>query len=316
MGWKILLPQEIMSEGRKLLEDAGHTVIDGRGFETEDVLADFKEYQPDAMIVRITPITREVIESNPNLKVIVRHGAGFDALDVKACHDNNVQALYAPVANSTSVAETAMLLILECSRNVTVLHKTWVDDFYKAKLKVRKNTLNGKTIGIIGCGNIGSRVAKRCLAFEMNVLAYDPYKPASEFPDGVEVVRDLDRIFKECDYVSLHCPLTPQTTGLVNAEFIAKMKPNAFLINTSRGPVVDEQALADALKSGRISGAGVDVLSTEPPKESNPLLGCENCLITPHIAWAGFETRTRLVGIVEENLRAFVKGEPINVVNE
>ena len=102
MGWKILLPQEIMSEGRKLLEDAGHTVIDGRGFETEDVLADFKEYQPDAMIVRITPITREVIESNPNLKVIVRHGAGFDALDVKACHDNNVQALYAPVANSTS----------------------------------------------------------------------------------------------------------------------------------------------------------------------------------------------------------------------
>ena len=200
MGWKILLPQEIMSEGRKLLEDAGHTVIDGRGFETEDVLADFKEYQPDAMIVRITPITREVIESNPNLKVIVRHGAGFDALDVKACHDNHVQALYAPVANSTSVAETAMLLILECSRNVTVLHKTWVNDFYKAKLKVRKNTLNGKTIGLIGCGNIGSRVAKRCLAFEMNVLAYDPYKPASEFPDGVEVVRDLDRIFKHSGY--------------------------------------------------------------------------------------------------------------------
>ena len=103
MAWKILLPQEIMSEGRKLLEDAGHTIIDGRGFEPEDVLADFKEYQPDAMIVRITPISREIIESNPNLKVIVRHGAGFDALDVKACHDNNVQALYAPVANSTSV---------------------------------------------------------------------------------------------------------------------------------------------------------------------------------------------------------------------
>ena len=135
MAWKILLPQEIMSEGRKLLEDAGHTIIEGRGFETEDVRADMKEYQPDAMIVRITPITREVIEANPNLKVVVRHGAGFDALDVKACHDNGVQTLYAPVANSTSVAETAMLLILECSRNVTLLHKTWVDDYYKAKLK-------------------------------------------------------------------------------------------------------------------------------------------------------------------------------------
>ena len=108
MGWKILLPQEIMSEGRKLLEDAGHTVIDGRGFETEDVLADFKEYQPDAMIVRITPITREVIESNPNLKVIVRHGAGFDALDVKTYPDNNIQVLHEPAANSTSIAEAAI----------------------------------------------------------------------------------------------------------------------------------------------------------------------------------------------------------------
>ena len=185
MPWKVLLPQEIMAEGRKLLEDAGHTIIEGRGFETEDVLADFKEYQPEAMIVRITPITREVIESNPNLKVVVRHGAGFDALDVKACHDNGVQALYAPVANSTSVAETAFMLILEMSRNVTVLHKTWVDEYYKAKLKVRKNTVSGKTLGIIGCGNIGSRVAKRALAFEMNVMCFDPYKPAKDFPDGV-----------------------------------------------------------------------------------------------------------------------------------
>lgn len=129
-----------MPEGRKLLEDAGHTIIDGRGFETADVLADMKAHQPDAIIVRITPITREVIESNPNLKVVVRHGAGFDALDVKACHDNGVQTLYAPVANSTSVAETALLLILECSRNVTRLRKTWVDAYYEAKLKLRKTT--------------------------------------------------------------------------------------------------------------------------------------------------------------------------------
>ena len=297
MGWKILLPQEIMSEGRKLLEDAGHTVIDGRGFETEDVLADFKEYQPDAMIVRITPITREVIESNPNLKVIVRHGAGFDALDVKACHDNNVQALYAPVANSTSVAETAMLLILECSRNVTVLHKTWVNDFYKAKLKVRKNTLNGKTIGLIGCGNIGSRVAKRCLAFEMNVLAYDPYKPASEFPDGVEVVRDLDRIFKECDYVSLHCPLTPATRHLINADTLVLMKPTAFLINTSRGALIDEPALIKALQEHKIAGAGLDVQETEPPVEDNPLYTLDNVILTPHMGWKGLETRQRLLSI-------------------
>ena len=315
MGWKILLPQEIMSEGRKLLEDAGHTVIDGRGFETEDVLADFKEYQPDAMIVRITPITREVIESNPNLKVIVRHGAGFDALDVKACHDNNVQALYAPVANSTSVAETAMLLILECSRNVTVLHKTWVNDFYKAKLKVRKNTLNGKTIGLIGCGNIGSRVAKRCLAFEMNVLAYDPYKPASEFPDGVEVVRDLDRIFKECDYVSLHCPLTPATRHLINADTLALMKPTAFLINTSRGALIDEPALIKALQEHKIAGAGLDVQETEPPVEDNPLYTLDNVILTPHMGWKGLETRQRLLSILKGNIDGFINGNPVNVVS-
>lgn len=283
MPWKILLPQEIMSEGRKLLEDAGHTIIEGRGFETEDVLADMKEYQPDAMIVRITPITREVIESNPNLKVIVRHGAGFDALDVKACHDNGVQALYAPVANSTSVAETAILLMLECSRNVTVLHKTWVTDFYKAKLKVRKNTLSGKTLGIIGCGNIGSRVATRALAMEMNVMCYDPFKPAKDFPDGVEVVRDINRIFTESDYVSVHTPNTPLTHNMINKETLAMMKPTAFLINTARGGCVDEDALYEACKNGTICGAGLDAIKQEPVDPNLPLLSLDNVIIYPHI---------------------------------
>jgi len=272
-----------MAEGRKLLEDAGHTIIDGRGFETEDVLADFKEYQPDAMIVRITPITREVIEADPNLKVVVRHGAGFDALDVKACHDNGVQTLYAPVANSTSVAETALMLMLECSRNVTVLHKTWVQDYYKAKLKVRKNTLNGKTVGIIGCGNIGSRLAVRCLSMEMNVLAYDPYKPAKDFPDGVEVVRDLDRIFKESDYVSVHTPNTPVTHDMVNKNTLAMMKPTAFLINTARGGCVNEDDLYEACKNGIIAGAGLDAIKKEPVDPANPLLSLDNVIIYPHI---------------------------------
>ncbi len=283
MGWKILLPQEIMEEGTQLLVDAGHTLIRGRGFETEDVLADMKEHKPDAMIVRITPITREVIEANPNLKVVVRHGAGYDALDVKACHDNGVQTLYAPVANSTSVAETALLLILECSRNVTLLHNTWVQDYYKAKLKIHKTTLNGKTVGIIGCGNIGSRLAVRALAMEMNVLAYDPYKKAEEFPEGVEVVRDLDRIFKESDYVSLHVPNTPITKNMVNKERLAMMKPTAFLINTARGACVVEEDLYEACKNGTIAGAGLDAIRKEPVDPENPLLTLDNVIIYPHI---------------------------------
>ena len=283
MAWKILLPQEIMSEGRKMLEDAGHTIIDGRGFETEDVLADMKEHQPDAMIVRITKITREVIEANPNLKVIVRHGAGFDTVDLQACKDNNVQTLYAPVANSTSVAETALLLMFEMSRNVTVLHKTWVDDYYKAKLKIRKNTLSGKTLGIVGCGNIGSRVAVRALALEMNVLCYDPYKPAKDFPDGVEVVRDLDRIFTESDYVSLHAPSTPVTTDMVDMKRLKMMKPTAFLINTARGKLVVEEDLYEACKTGAICGAGLDAIRQEPVDPKNPLLTLDNVIIYPHI---------------------------------
>lgn len=283
MPWKILLPQEIMSEGRQLLENAGHTIIDGRGFETEDVLADMKEHQPDAMIVRITPITREVIESNPNLKVIVRHGAGFDALDVKACHDNGVQTLYAPVANSTSVAETALLLMLEVSRNVITLRKTWVDEFYYAKLKVRKNTLSGKTLGLVGCGNIGSRVAVRALALEMNVLCYDPYKPAADFPDGVEVVRDLNRIFTESDYVSLHAPNTPVTKNMVDLARLKTMKPTAFLINTARGGLVVEEDLYTACKEGVIAGAGLDAIRQEPVDPANPLLTLDNVIIYPHI---------------------------------
>ncbi|MGT2751068.1 hydroxyacid dehydrogenase [Streptococcus orisasini] len=283
MGWKILLPQEIKEEGTQLLLDAGHELIQGRGFEPEDVLADMKEHQPDAMIVRITPINREIIESNPNLKVIVRHGAGFDALDVKACHDNGVQTLYAPVANSTSVAETALMLILECSRNVLRLRKTWVSDYYKAKLKIHKTTLNGKTVGIIGCGNIGSRLAKRALAMEMNVLAYDPYKKAADFPDGVEVVRDLDRIFKESDYVSLHCPNTSVTKNMVNKDRLSQMKSTAFLINTARGGVVVEEDLYEACKNGLIAGAGLDAIRQEPVDPENPLLTLDNVIIYPHI---------------------------------
>ncbi len=294
MAWKVLLPQGLAEEGRKLLTDAGHTLIDGRGSgSTEDVLADMLAYQPEAMVVRTSRITREVIESNPNLKVVVRHGAGFDSLDVKACRDNGVQALYAPVANSTSVAETALMLMLECSRNVTALRRQFVNDYNGSKLRLKKTTLNGKTLGIIGCGNVGSRLARRALAMEMNVLAYDPYLPAARFPDGVEVVRELERIFRESDYVSVHAPNTPVTRDIVNAERLHMMKPTAFLINTSRGALVDEAALYEACSTGVIAGAGLDVVKKEPIDPANPLLTLENVIIYPHIGGNTLEATSR-----------------------
>ena len=281
MGWKILLPQELKKDARDLLESHGHTLIDGRGFETEDVIADMKEHKPDAIIVRITKMPRAVFEAAaPNLKVLVRHGAGYDAVDLKAAADYGVKCLYAPVANSTSVAETALMLMLYMT------------------------TLNGKTVGLIGCGNIGSRTAKRCRAMEMNVLCYDPYKPACDFPEGVEVVRDIERIFRESDYVSLHTPNTSVTRNMINKETLSMMKPTAFLINTARGAVVNEQDLYEACKNHVIAGAALDAVVHEPILPDMPLITLDNVLITPHVGGNTVEAAMRAsymaaMGIVE-----------------
>lgn len=305
MSWKVLLPQELKPDARRLLEEHDCILIDGRGFETEDVIADFKEHQPDAIIVRITKMPRAAFEAAaPNLKCLVRHGAGYDAVDLQAAKDFGVKCLYAPVANSTSVAETAIMHMLYMSRNVTRLQNMLTVDFYDAKLKTHMTTLNGKTVGLIGCGNIGSRVAKRCLAMEMNVLAYDPYKPACDFPEGVEVVRDLDRIFKESDYVSLHAPNTVVTKNMVNKDTLAMMKPTAFLINTARGALVNEADLYEACKNGVIAGAGLDAVAKEPVDPDMPLLTLPNVLITPHVGGNSIEAALRAsymsaMGVVE-----------------
>jgi D-3-phosphoglycerate dehydrogenase len=294
MGWKVLLPQELKKDARDLLESHGLTLIDGRGFETEDVIADMKEHQPDAIIVRITKMTRAVFEAAaPNLKCLVRHGAGYDAVDLQAAKDFGVKCLYAPVANSTSVCETAILHMLFQSFNVNRLQKMLMVDFYDAKLKTEMHTLSGKTLGIIGCGNIGSRVAKRCLTMEMNVMCYDPYKPAKDFPEGVEVVRDLERIFRESDIVTLHAPNTPVTRNMVNKDTLAMMKPSAFLINTARGALVNEQDLYDALVNHRIKGAGLDAIAHEPILPDMPLVGLDNCFITPHVGGNTLEAALR-----------------------
>lgn len=317
MGWKILLPQELMPEGRALLQSHGHTLVSGSGFETEDIIRDIADC--DAIIVRISKITREVFEAAPKLKALARHGAGFETVDLKAAEEFGVQCVYAPLANSTSVAETALLLMLYCSRNVSAVRRLWVEDYYQAKLKVRKNTLDGKTLGLIGCGNIGSRLARRALAMEMTVLAYDPYLPAKAFPAGVRVVRDLDEIFAESDYVSLHAPATEKTRGMVNAARLAQMKPTAFLINTARGALVDEQALYEACRDGVIAGAGLDAIAQEPVDPASPLLTLENVMILPHIGGNTVEAAHRASYMAAQGIEELYEGRtptwPIRNVN-
>lgn len=265
-------------------------------------------------------IDKELMQQLPKLKYIGMLSTGFNVIDIDAAKERGITVTNVPTYSTEAVAQLTFALILSIYNQVN-LHNSAVHNgewsscrdfcFYKSPLIELKD----KTIGLIGYGKIGCEVAKIADAFSMNILCYVPSKkPQPDFRNFKFV--SLDYLAENSDIISLHCPLTPETTGMINNEFISKMKKSAIIINTSRGPAIDEQALADALNSGKIYGAGVDVLSTEPPKPDNPLLNCSKCVITPHIAWAGYETRERLIGVVYNNLKSYLDGKPVNVINK
>lgn len=265
-------------------------------------------------------LTKEIIQQLPKLKYIGMLSTGFNVIDTDAAKTQGIIVSNVPTYSTSAVAQLTFALILETYNQVAehsnaVHNGEWTNcrDFCFQKTPLIE--LNGKTIGLIGYGKIGSEVAKIADAFSMNILCYVPSKKPHPGYKNFKFV-SLEELASISDIVSLHCPLTPQTQGIINEEFISKMKENAIVINTSRGPSIDEAALADAINNGRIAGAGVDVLSSEPPKADNPLLSCKKCFITPHIAWAGFETRERLLGVVYDNIKAFINGNPQNVVNQ
>lgn len=269
----------------------------------------------DIIITNKTPLRRDLLETLPELKYVGLLSTGYNIVDWEYCKSVGIPVCNIPSYSTAAVAQLTFALILEHT-NAVALHSESVHSgewsackdfcYWKSPL----TELQNKTLGIIGFGSIGKAVAKIADAFGMKVIASTNH-PA---PFGEVEFTDKDTLLAKSDFVSLHCPLTPLTEGMVNADFLAKMKKSAMLINTSRGQVVNENDLADALKNGVISAAGLDVLSSEPPKADNPLFGLKNCYITPHIAWAGFETRARLMDICRKNLEAFAKGEPINVV--
>ena len=269
----------------------------------------------DIVITNKTPLRKELLETLPNLKYVGLLSTGFNIIDWEYCKEKGIPVCNIPSYSTSAVAQLVFALILEHT-NAVAIHSNSVHsgewsnckDFCYWKTPLTE--LDGKTIGIIGFGKIGKAVAKIASAFGMKILA------STNHPSPFENVEfcDKDELLSRSDFVSLHCPLTPLTEKMVNKDFLSKMKKNAVLINTSRGQVVDEKALADALKNGVIAGAGLDVLETEPPKSDCPLFGIKNCYITPHIAWAGFETRERLMNICRENVEAFLSGNPINLV--
>lgn len=254
----------------------------------------------------------------PHLRYVGVQATGYNVVDVEAARRYGIIVTNIPAYSTASVAQMVMAHLLNITQSV---------DYYAQQNRAGRWSTNpdfcywdnqlielaGKQMGIVGFGRTGSAVARLAQAFGMRIVTYTS-KPQDTLPDGVEKC-SLDTLFATSDVVSLHCPLVPATHHLVNAERLAQMKATAILINTARGPIVDEEALAHALNSGMLYAAGVDVLCEEPPRAQSPLLKARNCFVTPHIAWATLEARTRLLQICEANLRAFIEGHPQNVVS-
>ena len=272
----------------------------------------------DAILTNKVVLGEKEFAQLPRLRYIGVQATGYNVIDIEAARKYSIIVTNIPAYSTASVAQMVMAHLLNITQRV---------DFYAQQNRAGRwgdnpdfcywdnglIELAGKQMGIVGFGRTGSAVAHLAQAFGMTVATYTS-KAQSDLPEGV-VKASLDALFATSDVVSLHCPLTADTHHLVNAARLALMKPTAILINTARGPVVDEQALADALNSGALHAAGIDVLTEEPPRLGSPLLSARHCFVTPHIAWATLEARTRLLQICCENLRAFIAGEPQNVVS-
>jgi glycerate dehydrogenase len=272
----------------------------------------------DILFTNKTPLAAETLNQLDGLRYIGVLATGYNVVDVRAAADRGIVVTNIPTYGTQSVAQMVFALLLEWCHHVQ-LHSDavkageWTRNrdfcFWKAPLI----ELQDKTIGIVGFGRIGRQVARIADAFGMRILARDKFQGST--PDMASFKwAELDELLSQSDVISLHCPLFPDTAGLINKDSIGRMKSSAFLINTSRGGLVVDQDLADALNSGRIAGAALDVLGVEPPPADNPLLQARNCLVTPHISWATAEARSRLMDIAVENLRGFLAGQPVNVI--
>ena len=254
-----------------------------------------------------------------DMKVVTRIGVGYDAVDVPALSRSKVPLMVAGTANSPSVAEQALFMMLTLAKRATEMHDMVKDGTWGQRLGKLPFDLYGKSVLIVGFGRIGTRTAKRCLAMEMQVLVYDPYKPAADIEAAdCEPVGDLDATLPRADFVSIHCPKTPETVGMFNAARLRLMKPTAYLINTARGGLVDETALHDALVSGRLAGAGLDVFAQEPPPVGHSLFDLPNVILAPHVAGVTREAVDRMSEQTARNILSALDGEPIrhNVINQ
>jgi len=319
---KIFVTESMSQQGRALLKERDDielvefpNMISARDFE-----AMLRQQAPvHGVALGATRFGEPELEASGDMKVVTRIGVGYDAVDVPALSRRKIPLMVAGTANSPSVAEQALFMMLTLAKRAVEMHSIVKDGKWAARLGMLPYDLFGKTVLIIGFGRIGTRTAKRCLAMEMNVLVYDPYKPAAEIKAaGCEPVSDLDAALPRADFVSIHCPKTPDTVGMFNAARLQRMKPTAYLINTARGGIVDEKALYEALLSGKLAGAGLDVFEQEPPPSGHSLFELPNVIMAPHVAGVTREAVDRMSVQTARNILSALDGEPIrqNVINQ
>lgn len=312
----ILLEEKTVSQGDISLDGfKALGQVTGYPLTPQDKVAE-RVGDAEAVIINKTVFTREIMEKCPKLRYIGLCATGYNNVDTRAAAELGITVCNVPAYSTSAVAQQVFSYVLHfASRtadyNSDVQNGGWVRSDTFSYFTIPTFELSGMTMGIIGFGSIGSAVAHIASAFGMKVIASARTPKTAE---GVSFV-STEEVFRCADFISLHCPLTEETRGLVNRDTLRLCKPSAYIINTSRGPVVNENDLADALKSGIIAGAGLDVVETEPMKADNPLLGVKNCIITPHVAWAPVQTRERLIAAAVDNLRSFIDGTPKNKVN-
>ena len=268
------------------------------------------------VVTKELPVGAELLSQFPeSVELIIEAGTGYNNIDLAAARAKGITVCNIPAYSTERVAHTAIMMILNFAstmqQQISMLAKGDRSNFIK-HLQVSHTEVNGKTLGVVGAGHIGMEVIKVAKALGMNILIHTRTPKADG--DGIRYV-SLDELLEHSDYITLHCPLNEQTKHMINKDTIAKMKSSAIIINTGRGALINEADLCEALAAQRIAGAGLDVQEVEPPVEDSPLYTLDNVIITPHMGWKGLETRQRLVGIIRDNVQAFLKGEPINVVS-
>ena len=300
------------------LEKLGQLTVYDRTAYGESPLIAQRIWNAEIIVTNKTPISQQTLEQCPNLKLIAVLATGYNVVDYVYAHEKGIPVTNVPSYGTASVAQFAIAMLLEICHHVahhsqTVHDGKWASSIDWCYWDYPLIELEGKTMGIIGFGRIGQAEGRIARALGMRVLAYDLYPSDSGRAIGAYV--DLDTLYRQSDVISLHCNLTPENTRMINKDSIAKMKDGVILINNARGQLIDEQDVADALNSGKLAAAGLDVVYTEPIREDNPLLKAKNCIITPHISWAPKESRQRIMDVTAENIRAFLAGRPQNVVN-